>query len=65
VCRENGVSDSTYYCSITKYGGMEASHIRMLKVLDEENRRLIQMYANLSLELEAFKLLLQKSPLAS
>lgn len=49
VCREYGISDATYYNWKSKYGGMEASDIRRLKELEDENRRLKQMFANLSL----------------
>lgn len=44
----------------SKYGDMEASDIRRLKDLETENRRLKQMYANLSLENEALKDVLEK-----
>jgi len=60
VCRECGVSQATYYNWKSKYGGMEASDIRRLKDLEAENRRLKQMYANLSLENEALKDILEK-----
>lgn len=50
VCREYGISDATYYSWKAKYGGMEASDIKRLKDLEEENCRLKQMYADLSLE---------------
>ena len=55
VCREYGVSSATYYKWKSKYGGMEASDIVRLKELEEENRRLKQMYADLSLENLALK----------
>ena len=45
VCREYGVSSATYYKWKSKYGGMEASDIRRLKELEDENRQLKQMYA--------------------
>jgi putative transposase len=60
VCREYGVSQATYYNWKAKYGGMEASDIKRLKELEAENRRLKQMYANLSLENEALKDILEK-----
>ena len=44
-CREYGISDATYYNWKSKYGGMEASDIKRLKELEDENRRLKQMYA--------------------
>ena len=55
VCREYGVSDATYYNWKSKYGGMEASDIRRLKEMEDENRRLKQMFADLSLKHEALK----------
>ena len=55
VCREFSVSDATYYQWKSKYGGMEASDIRKLRELEDENRRLKQMYADLSLENRALK----------
>ena len=55
ICREYGISDATYFTWKAKYGGMDASDIRKLKELGDENRRLKQMYANLSLEQEALK----------
>jgi putative transposase len=60
VCREYAISDSTYYNWKAKYGGMEASDIKRLKELEEENRRLKQMYANLSLEYTALKDVVEK-----
>ena len=60
VCREYGLSNATYYKWKSKYGGMEASDIRRLKELEEENRRLKQMYADLSLENRALKGVIEK-----
>src|SRR4029450_4614949 len=61
VCRENGISEATYYQWKSKYGGMEASDIRRLRELEEENRRLKAMYAELSLEHRILKEVLEKS----
>ena len=55
VCREHEVSEATYYQWKSKYGGMQASDIRRLRELEEENRRLKQMYADLFLENHALK----------
>ena len=55
VCREYGVSNATFYKWKSKYGGMEVSDIQRLKELEEETRRLKQMYADLSLENRALK----------
>ena len=60
VCRECGVSQATYYNWKSKYGGMEAADIKRLKDLEAENRKLKQMYANLSLEHEVLKDIVEK-----
>jgi len=60
VCREMGISDATFYAWRSKYGGMEASDVRKLKDLEEENARLKKMVANISLENEAMKDLIEK-----
>ena len=60
VCREYGISDATYYNWKSKYGGMEASDIKRLKELEEENRKLKQMFAELSLENHALKDVIEK-----
>ena len=60
VCREYGMSDATYYNWKAKYGGMEASDIKRLKELEQENRRLKQMFADLSLENRALKDIIEK-----
>jgi len=53
VCREYGISEGTYYNWKSKYGGMTASDVKKLKELEDENRRLKRMYADLSLQNEA------------
>ena len=55
ICREHGISDATYYQWKSKYGGMEASDIKRLRELEDENRRLKTMVADLSLENRAIK----------
>ena len=60
VCREYGISDATYYNWKAKYGGMVASDIKRLKELEDENRRLKQMYAELSLEHKVLKDIIEK-----
>ena len=60
VCREYGVSDATDYNWKSKYCGMEASDIRRLKEMEDENRRLKQMFADLSLKHEALKDIVEK-----
>ena len=60
VCREYGISDATYYNWKSKFGGMEASDIKRLKDLEEENRRLKQMFADISLEHKLLKDIVEK-----
>lgn len=60
VSREHGISEATYYNWKSKYGGMEAADVRRLKSLEDENRRLKQMYADLSLENRALKDVIEK-----
>lgn len=55
VCREHGISDATYYQWKSKYGGMEAADIKRLRELEDENRKLKMMVADLSLENKAIK----------
>jgi len=45
LCREHGMSDATFYKWRAKYGGMDASLMKRLKELEEENARLKKMYA--------------------
>lgn len=51
---------ASYYNWKAKYGGMEASDIRKIKDLEDENRRLKQMFADLSLENRALKDVIEK-----
>ena len=45
LCRQHGMSQATFYKWRAKYGGMDASLMRRMKELEEENRRLKKMYA--------------------
>lgn len=60
LCREHGISRATFYNWKKRYGGMEASQLKRLKELEEENRRLKRMYADLSLDHELLKDVLEK-----
>lgn len=60
VCREYGIADATYYNWKAKYGGMNASDVKRLKELEEENRRLKHMYAELSLDHKILKDIVEK-----
>ncbi|PIT54492.1 transposase, partial [Snodgrassella alvi] len=50
LCRKYGIGNSTFYKWRDKYGGMEISDIKRLKELEAENRKLKQMFAELSLK---------------
>ncbi len=60
LCRTHGFSKSSFYKWKAKYGGMEASDLRRLRELEEENQRLKQMYAELSLEHQVLKDVVEK-----
>ena len=53
IAREMGVTDQTLYNWKAKYSGMEVSEARRLRALEDENRRLKQMVADLSLDKQA------------
>jgi putative transposase len=61
LCREHGMSSASFYKWRAKYGGMDASMIARMKAMDDENRRLKKMFAELSLQNELLKELLEKS----
>ncbi|KAB7725106.1 IS3 family transposase [Rudanella paleaurantiibacter] len=60
ISREHGISEATFYAWKTKFGGMQASDIKRIKELEEENRRLKKMYADLSLQHDVTKEALTK-----
>ena len=61
LAREVGVSEATLYVWKSKYGGLEVSQARRLRALEEENRRLKQLVADLSLDKEALKVVIRKN----
>lgn len=50
VCRKMGIVEQTFYRWKKKYGGMGVAEVRRLKILEEENRKLKQLVADLSLD---------------
>ncbi len=60
LCRKHGISPATYYKWKSKYGGLSASELKRIKELEAENTKLKQMYAELSLENNALKNLIEK-----
>jgi putative transposase len=61
VARELGVSDQTLYNWKAKYGGMEVSDVKKLRALEDENRRLKEMVADLSLDKAALTTVIRKN----
>ena len=55
LCREHGMSEPTFYKWRAKFGGMDASLMKRMKELEEENRRLKKMYAEERLVSEILK----------
>ena len=55
LCREHGMSNASFYKWRAKYGGMDVSMIAQTKAVEEENRRLKKMFAELSMQNELLK----------
>lgn len=62
LCREHGISKATVYNWRKKYGGLEASEMKRLKDLEKENTRLKRMYAELALDHQLAKEIIEKKP---
>ncbi len=61
LCREQGISEGTYPRWKAQYGGLEVSQLRRLRQLEEENRRLQQIVADLTLDNTTLKDVAQKN----
>ena len=61
ICRKYGISEQTFYNWENKYGGMDVSDAMRLKVLEDENRKLKGLVADLSLDNKILKDLLGKN----
>jgi putative transposase len=61
LARELGVTDQTLYNWRSKYSGMDVSDAKRLRALEEENRRLKTMVADLSLDKEALRAVIRKN----
>jgi putative transposase len=55
LCREHGMSNASFYKWRAKYGGMDASMVSQMKAMEEENRRLKRMFADLSMQNDLLK----------
>ena len=60
LCREHSMSTATFYKWRSKYGGMDASLMKRMKELEDENRRLKKIYAEEKLKAEIVKEALEK-----
>lgn len=60
ICRQNGISEQTFYRWKSKYGGVSVSEVRRLKELEVENRRLKQLVGEKELDILALKAALEK-----
>ena len=60
LCRTHGMSDATFYKWRAKFGGMDASMMKRMKELEEENRRLKKMYAEEKLKAEIIQEAMEK-----
>ena len=61
LCRKHGISDATFYTWRSKYGGMEVSDARKLKVLEDENRKLKKLLAESMLDVATLREALGKN----
>ena len=61
LCRKHGISEQTFYNWRNKYGGMDIGEARRLKLMEDENRRLKRLVADLSLDNQVLKDLLEKN----
>ena len=61
LCRQNGISEATFYKWKAKYGGMGTSDVQKLKRLEEENGKLKRVVADLTLDNVVLKDLLSKN----
>jgi len=55
LCREHGMSNASFYKWQAKYGGMDASMISQMKALEDKNRQLKKMFAEISMQSELLK----------
>ena len=61
VCRKHGISEWTFYRWRAKYGGLDLSEARRLKLLEEENRKLKTIVADQVLSIQALESVIRKN----
>lgn len=62
VCRKMGISEATFYNWKKKYGGLGVTELRRLRQLEDENNRLKQIVADLTLDKQMLQDVLKKNP---
>ena len=60
LCRKHGISPNTFYAWRKRFGGMDVPEARRLRRLEDENRRLKQVVADLTLDKQALEVMLGK-----
>jgi len=60
ICRRHGISEASFYKWKQKYGGMQVSEARRLRLVEEENRKLKKLVADQALDMMVLKELLSK-----
>ena len=62
ICRKMGIAEQTFYRWKKKFTGMGVAEVRRLRILEEENRKLKQLVADLSLDKQMLQDVLRKKP---
>ena len=62
ICRKMGIAEQTFYRWKKKFAGMGIAEVRRLRVIEEENRKLKQLVADLSLDKQMLQDVLRKKP---
>lgn len=60
ITRDHGVSQATFYKWRQRYGGLDATELKRIKELEEENRRLKMMYTEIALDLKIAREIIEK-----
>ena len=60
ICRKHGISQPTYYNWKSRYGGLVASELKRIKEIEAEHSKLKRMYADLAMENDALRELIEK-----
>lgn len=61
LCRKYGIHQTTFYNWKAKFGGLTVSEVKRLRALEDENRRLKQIVADQTLDIQALKSVVSKN----